>query len=76
MKAAMVLGITVLVSLVTFFQWPKMDRNQRKEKTSYIALAILGWVLSILLVFFPEMDGPTEMLNKLFKPFGQMLNIR
>jgi len=33
----------------------------------------MGWLLAILLLFFPDMPGPTQMIEKLFKPLGKML---
>ncbi|WP_308126673.1 MULTISPECIES: hypothetical protein [Priestia] len=50
-----------------------MERNQKKEKTSFVLLTTMGWLLAILLLFFPDMPGPTQMIDMLFKPLGKML---
>jgi multisubunit Na+/H+ antiporter MnhB subunit len=73
MKGAAVVGITILVVLIFLYEWPKMKRNQKKEKAAFVALTAMGWVLAVLLVFFPDMPGPTQVISKLFKPLGQML---
>ncbi|CRK83273.1 hypothetical protein [Neobacillus massiliamazoniensis] len=73
MKWIMLLGITVCLVLISLFEWQKLTRNQKKEKATLVTLTTMGWFLAILLVFFPEMPGPTQMIDKLFKPFGKLL---
>lgn len=59
--------------LIFLYEWPKMDRNQKKEKAAFVILTTMGWLLAILLLFFPDMPGPTQMIDMLFKPLGKML---
>lgn len=33
----------------------------------------MGWILAVLLIFFPEMPGPTDLIDWIFKPLGKML---
>ncbi|WP_379967528.1 hypothetical protein [Ectobacillus sp. sgz5001026] len=73
MKWAAIVGIIVLIILITWYEWPKMDRKQKKEKAAFITLMAMGGILAILLLFFPDMPGPTQMIETLFKPFGQLL---
>jgi hypothetical protein len=73
MKWITVIGITVCVVLIFLYEWPKMDRNQKKEKAAFVLLTTMGWLLAILLLFFPDMPGPTQMIDMLFKPLGKML---
>ncbi|MEH7023885.1 hypothetical protein [Priestia megaterium] len=73
MKWITVIGITVCVVLIFLYEWPKMDRNQKKEKAAFMILTTMGWLLAILLLFFPDMPGPTQMIDMLFKPLGKML---
>ncbi|MGF9887448.1 hypothetical protein ABEX78_02225 [Priestia megaterium] len=73
MKWITVIGITVCVFLIVLYEWPKMERNQKKERAAFVVLTAMGWMLAILLLFFPDMPGPTQMIEKLFKPLGQML---
>ncbi|MFE0299106.1 hypothetical protein [Priestia megaterium] len=73
MKWITVIGITVCVVLIFLYEWPKMDRNQKKEKAAFVILTTMGWLLAILLLFFPDMPGPTQMIDMLFKPLGKTL---
>lgn len=73
MKWAAIVGIIVLMILITWYEWPKMDRKQKKEKAAFITLLAMGGLLAILLLFFPDMPGPTQMIETLFKPLGQLL---
>ncbi|MEY2196586.1 hypothetical protein AB7942_28300 [Neobacillus sp. BF23-41] len=68
-----VLAITVGVVLITLYEWPKINQNQKKEKAAFVTLTAMGWLLSILLLYFPDMPGPTQMIEKLFKPLGKLL---
>ncbi|MEW9670623.1 hypothetical protein [Ammoniphilus sp. 3BR4] len=68
-----VLGITLVVALMALYEWPKMHPKQKKEKAAFIALVAMGWVLGVLLVFFPDMPGPTNLIETLFKPLGKIL---
>jgi hypothetical protein len=68
-----VFAITVGVVLLILYEWPKMKQNQKKEKAAFVTLTAMGWLLAILLVFFPDMPGPTQMIEKLFKPLGKLI---
>jgi hypothetical protein len=67
------LAITVGVVLITIYECQKMNQNQKKEKVAFITITAMGWLLAILLVFFPDMPGPTQMIEKLFKPLGTLI---
>jgi hypothetical protein len=68
-----VLAITVGVVLITLYEWPKINQNQKKEKATFVSITVMGWLLAILLLFFPDMPGPTQMVEKVFKPLGKLL---
>ncbi|AWC30443.1 hypothetical protein ACRS6Y_13235 [Bacillus cytotoxicus] len=73
MKWLTIVGITVCVLVIALYEWPKMNHDQKKEKVAFITLTAIGYLLAILLLFFPDMLGPTQMIEKLFKPLGKML---
>ncbi|GGJ99369.1 hypothetical protein GCM10007063_22130 [Lentibacillus kapialis] len=73
MKWAMVLGIVVIAVLITLYEWPKMNKNQKKERKAFAVLTMGSVVLAVLLVYFPDMPGPTQLVDSLFKPFGKLL---
>lgn len=73
MEWVTIVGITLGVVLITLYEWPKMDQNQGKEKAAFVTLTMMGWLLAILLLFFPETLGPTQLIDTLFKPLGKIL---
>lgn len=73
MKWAAVLGITAILAFMTVYEWPKMKAQMKKEKMAFAALTILGGILALLLVFYPEMPGPTKWIDAVFKPLGKFL---
>ncbi len=66
-------GITFLSILMVMFEWPKINRTQRKEKAALLALTAIGWMLSMLFVFYPELPSPTQWVETMFKPLGRLL---
>lgn len=66
-------GITVVAILMTLYEWQKMNKNQKKEKRVFVTLTMAGWLLAVLLVFFPDMPGPTHLMDVIFKPLGKLL---
>lgn len=73
MRWGAVFGITVLVACMVLFEWPTMNPKQKKEKATFIGLTAMGWLLGVLLVFFPDLPGPTQLLETILKPLGKML---
>lgn len=73
MNAASVIVVTLIVALMTLYEWPKMSRNQQKEKVIFAAMALSGWLLAILLIFFPEIPGPTHFIEMIFKSQSKWL---
>jgi hypothetical protein len=73
MNFAAVFGITACVILITLFEWPKIKKDQKKEKWAFLSITMIGWLLSVLLVFFPDMPGPTQLIDSIFKPMGKLL---
>ncbi len=73
MNWGVVFVATLAVALIIFFVWPSINQKQKKEKVTFITLTIMGWLLAILLVFFPELPGPTQMIDKIFSPLGKLM---
>jgi hypothetical protein len=72
MKWASILGITAVVALIILCDWPKFNINQKIEKVTFIILLGLGSVIAMLLIFFPDMPGPTQMIDAFFKPLDKI----
>lgn len=67
------MGITATVALMALHEWRKIRQNRKKEKVAFVILTALGWLLAILLVFFPDIPGPTQMIDTIYKPLGKLL---
>jgi multisubunit Na+/H+ antiporter MnhB subunit len=73
MKAAFILGTLVLVAFIFLYEWPRINRTQKKEKAVFIVLLSLGTILAIVLIWNPDLPGPTQMIDYFYKPLGRML---
>ncbi len=73
MKWGMFAGNIIIVILIVLFEWQKMKSNQKKEKAALVTLSVLGLLLAQLLVFFPDLPGPTQFIDSLFRPLGKLL---
>lgn len=62
---------TVIVALITLYQWPRMKQNPKKDKMAFITLLLIGWVLSMF--DLPNIGGPTAWVEALFRPFGRFM---
>lgn len=66
--------VSILIMIfMSLYQWPKLKKNQKKEKAAFLSLLILGWALAILLIIFPDIPGPTQLIDWIYKPFGKIL---
>ncbi|MFC0214950.1 hypothetical protein ACFFK0_21300 [Paenibacillus chartarius] len=71
MKWGYIAGIAASVVLMTLLEWPRL--RQAKLRAAYLLLAISGFTLSVLLLAFPEMPGPTAWIEAVFRPVGRLL---
>ncbi|MGE7761445.1 hypothetical protein [Peribacillus sp. NPDC097895] len=61
----------VIVFLIILYEWPKMKKNPKKDKVAFLTLLLIGLVLSMFNL--PQMSGPTEWMQTLFRPFGEYM---
>ncbi|RYG72482.1 hypothetical protein EU245_10370 [Lentibacillus lipolyticus] len=73
MKWLMVLGIVVVAILMTLYEWPKINKEQKREKKAFVVLTAGSVILAVVLVYFPAMPGPTQLVDAIFKPLGKLL---
>jgi multisubunit Na+/H+ antiporter MnhB subunit len=73
MKTGLILGTLVLAALIFLYEWPRINRTQKKEKVVFIVLLSLGTILAIVLILNPDLPGPTQMIDYIYKPLGRML---
>ena len=70
---AAVLGITTLLVLMTLYEWPKLRPEMKREKAAFAILTLLSGMLAFLLVFYPDLPGPTQALDAMTKPLVKFL---
>ncbi|WMT18956.1 hypothetical protein [Parageobacillus toebii] len=73
MKIGLILGTLVLVALIFLYEWPRINRTQKKEKVVFVVLLSLGTILAIVLIWNPDLPGPTQMVDYIYKPLGRMM---
>jgi multisubunit Na+/H+ antiporter MnhB subunit len=73
MKIGLILGTLVLVALIFLYEWPRINRTQKKEKVVFIVLLSLGTILAMVLIWNPDLPGPTQMVDYIYKPLGRMM---
>ncbi|MDR4887848.1 hypothetical protein RGU12_09845 [Fredinandcohnia sp. QZ13] len=69
MRIGGIVGVTVILVFIFFYQWPQLKKSGRKVRRVFFSLMLLNWVLAVLLVIFPEMPGPGQLIDFIFKPF-------
>lgn len=70
MKWVAGLMIAAIVVLMVIIEWPKINR----EKPAFAALVISGGILAYLLLLYPDMPGPTQFIDAVYRPIVNMLN--
>lgn len=73
MNWLIILGLSIIIYLIILVEWKKLDVNQSREKIALLSLSILGWIIGVILTFFPNIPGPTQFIDWLFKPLGEFL---
>lgn len=73
MKWGAVSAILIIVILMTLYEWPRINQNQKKEKAAFAVLTAIGCLLAILLQFYPQLPGPTQLVEAIYKPLGKFL---
>jgi multisubunit Na+/H+ antiporter MnhB subunit len=73
MKIVFILGTLVLVALIFLYEWPRINRTQKKEKVVFIVLLSLGTILAIVLIWNPNLPGPTQMVDYIYQPLGRIM---
>ncbi|MBM7566962.1 hypothetical protein [Paenibacillus sacheonensis] len=59
--------------LIAAFQWKWVLQAQPRERFVHFALFAAAWILAVLLMIFPHLPGPTQVVDALFEKLGQEL---
>ncbi|MGP4108656.1 hypothetical protein [Virgibacillus sp. L01] len=70
MRLINVLMIIVVIILIIIYEWPKIDEGLKKEKRAFVIVTIGAVLLAVLLIYIPEMPGPTELVDWILGPLA------
>lgn len=73
MEWVAIAGIAAVLIVMALLEWPNLKRGKTRDKIAFVALTVLGGILAVLLVFDPELPGPSNFMNFVFKPLVNML---
>ncbi|WP_312029487.1 hypothetical protein [Paenibacillus sedimenti] len=73
MKWGEIASVGAVIILMFLYEWPKIDRIQKKEKMAFVALTAMGCLLAILVIYYPEMSSPTQWVERIYRPLGKLL---
>ncbi|MCM3569766.1 hypothetical protein [Neobacillus mesonae] len=73
MKWSSVFLCIFIIFLMILYQWPQLKKSQKRDKAAFLSLSFAGLLLAILLIMFPDISGPTQMIDWLYKPLGKFL---
>ncbi|MCR8634316.1 hypothetical protein [Paenibacillus radicis (ex Xue et al. 2023)] len=51
----------------------KALKSEKRASLIYLGLLGLSGSISLILVFYPEMPGPTQWIDALYKPLGKLI---
>jgi multisubunit Na+/H+ antiporter MnhB subunit len=72
-KWGAVFSVLIIAICMTLYEWPKINQNLKKEKVAFTAVTVIGCLVAVLLIFYPRLPGPTELIEAIYKPFGKFL---
>lgn len=75
MKWGAILAITLILFFIALYEWPKINVNSKKDKYLFLTLEVIGWILAVLIVQYPDMLSPVDMINAIYKPLGKLLKL-
>jgi hypothetical protein len=74
MKWGPMLLVSFISILIFLFEWFNLrNHSTGKEKAVITILTFAGWILAVLLIVYPEMPGPTELVEPIFHPISKFL---
>jgi len=55
------------------YEWPKMQRDQKKEKKVFIVLVTFEWLFSLIFLFYPDLKSPAAFLLPMYDVMEKIL---
>ncbi|TVY07812.1 hypothetical protein [Paenibacillus cremeus] len=59
--------------LITCIQLPAVLKLPKREKVTFFILSAFNIALTCLLIKYPELPGPTHLINAVFDPISRLL---
>ncbi|MGP7818018.1 hypothetical protein [Niallia sp. 01092] len=73
MKWMSVIGIICVLAIMIAYEWPRINKTEKKEKWAFLVLTMSSGILAIVLLFFPTLPGPSQWVHTMFKPLSKIL---
>lgn len=68
MRWGLLFATSFIIALIILYDWPKLNKKQKKDKVTFIVMVSIGWLIGVLLIFYPDIPGPTQWVDWLFSP--------
>lgn len=73
MEIIAIIAVGIISVAIAIFEWPKFNQDEKREKLAFVSILTFAFVLSSILIVYPEMIGPTEITFKIFSPLFPLL---
>ncbi|MDG5786808.1 hypothetical protein QA612_04835 [Evansella sp. AB-P1] len=70
MKFIYVLAVGAVIVFIVYFELHQKKEMKKKEKVVFFSLTAFAYGLAIMIIFFPEIYGPTQFISHLFEPLA------
>jgi hypothetical protein len=67
------LSYTLIIGGIVFFE-RAIFRKSRREWVAFSILTGAAWLLGAVLSFSPNIPGPTDLMDAVYKPLGEILS--
>jgi hypothetical protein len=75
MKTTYIFWVIVVAIIIFWIEWKKLTKSLKKEKYAITAFLVMSITLAIVLAYFPELPGPSDVVIKVFSPLSKLLNL-
>lgn len=75
MQWGMTLLSTLVILMMSFYLWSHIESHDRKMKTVFAVIMLMGWILSIWVINSPRLL-PSETIDRLHNPIKSITRER
>jgi len=73
MRWGVIFILGAVIFLMSAYVWPRIGREQNREKAAYVILTGIGAILGIILVIYPNLISLSEIIEFIYGPLGKLL---